>query len=56
MRVVPFRVAYWIELDDDAPSVQPHYRTFIPTTGVSAPVPRIGTQTLTATDRFGFLP
>ena len=40
--------------DDDAPSVQPHYRTFVPTTGVSAPVPRIGTQTLTATDRLGF--
>jgi hypothetical protein len=54
MRVIPFRVAYWIEPDDDAPSVQPHYRTFIPTTGVSAPVPRIGTQTLTATDRLGF--
>ena len=39
---------------NDAPSVQSHYRTFFPTTGVSAPVPRIGTQTLTAIDRLGF--
>src|SRR5215468_1107505 len=28
------------------PSLQPHYRTFITTTGCSAPVPRIGTLTL----------
>jgi hypothetical protein len=54
MRVIPLRVACWIQPDDDAPSVQPHYRTFVPTTGVSAPVPRIGTQTLTVTDRLGF--
>ena len=29
-----------------APSVQSHYRTFIPTTSASAPVPRIGTLAL----------
>src|SRR3954467_4268451 len=40
--------------DDGAPSVRPHYRTFIPTTSASAPVPRIGTRTLTVTDRLGF--
>jgi len=31
--------------DDDAPSVQSHYKTFNPITGVSAPVPRIDTLT-----------
>jgi hypothetical protein len=54
MRVLPFRVAHRIKPDDDAPSVQSHYRTFFPTTDVSAPVPRIGTQTLTAAGRLGF--
>jgi hypothetical protein len=50
----PSRVVHWIKPDDDAPSVQSHYRTFFPTTDVSAPVPRIGTQTLTAASRLGF--
>ena len=54
MTVIPLRVATGIELNDDAPSVRSHYRTIDPTTGASAPVPRIGTQTLTATDRLGF--
>src|ERR1700674_6106365 len=54
MRVFPVRVVHWIKPDDDAPSVQSHYRTFFPTTDVSAPVPRIGTQTLTAASRLGF--
>jgi hypothetical protein len=54
MVVIPFRVAAVIKLDDDAPSVRSHYRTIDPTMGVSAPVPRIGTQTLAATDRLGF--
>jgi hypothetical protein len=31
------------------------YWTFCPTAGISAPVPRIDTQILTVTDRFGFL-
>ena len=35
-----------VSLDDAAPSLQSHYRTFITTTGCSAPVPRIGTQAL----------
>src|SRR4030081_1647992 len=33
-------------LNNAAPSVQPHYRAFIPTTGHSAPVLRIGTLVL----------
>jgi hypothetical protein len=53
-RILPIRVVHWIKPDDDAPSVQSHYRTFFPTTDVSAPVPRIGTQTLAVTDRLGF--
>src|SRR5450759_2739889 len=34
-------------LNNAAPSLQPHYRTFITTTGCSAPVLRIGTLVLT---------
>src|SRR6516164_9430163 len=34
------------ELNNAAPSVQPHYRAFLPTTGRSAPVPRLGTPIL----------
>ena len=33
-------------LNNAAPSVQPHFRAFIPTTGHSAPVLRIGTLVL----------
>src|SRR3984893_12269341 len=33
-------------LNNAIPSVQSHYRTFIPTTNCSAPVPRIGTLIL----------
>src|SRR5271170_410268 len=54
MPVIPLRVACRIEPDDDVPSVQSHYRTFVPTTNVPAPVPRIGTQILTVTDRLDF--
>jgi hypothetical protein len=50
MVVIPFQVAIWISLDNDAPSVRSHYRTLNPTTGISAPVPCIGTQTLTVTN------
>src|ERR1019366_1182209 len=40
---------------DIAPlSVQSHYRTFNPITGVSAPVPRIDTLTLMAAGHLGF--
>src|ERR1700749_3748446 len=48
MQVLSLRIAHRIKPDDDAPSVQSHYRTFLPTAGVSAPVPRLGTQTLAA--------
>ena len=54
MRVLPLRVARWPKPNDGTPSVQPHYRTFHPTTGASAPVPRIGTLTLAETVRLGF--
>ena len=39
-------VALWPEQNNATPSLQPYYRTFITTTGCSAPVPRIGTLTL----------
>ena len=39
-------VGLWPRLNNAAPSLQPHYRTFITTTGCSAPVPRIGTLVL----------
>src|ERR1700733_7149452 len=53
MAVIPLRVATGIELNDDAPSVRSHYGTINPTTGAPAPVRRIGTRTLAATDRLG---
>ena len=43
MRVLPSPVALRPELNNATPSLQPHYRAFITTTGCSAPVPRIGT-------------
>src|ERR1700733_847930 len=46
MRVLPSPVALRPELNNATPSLQPHYRTFVTTTGCSAPVPRIGTLTL----------
>jgi len=39
-------VGPWPRLNNAAPSVRPHYRTFVPTTGHSAPVLRIGTLVL----------
>src|SRR3954452_5784042 len=54
MLVIPLRVVGWVKPDDDTPSVQPHYRTFVPTTGISAPVLRIGTLTLAVIDRLDF--
>ena len=39
-------VGPWPRLNNAAPSVQPHYKAFIPTTGHSAPVLRIGTLVL----------
>ncbi|PQP07357.1 hypothetical protein C5615_37830 [Burkholderia cepacia] len=54
MLVLPLRVAHRIKPDDDAPSVQSHYRPFNPTTDVSAPVPRIGTLILAESFRLDF--
>jgi hypothetical protein len=45
------RVARSITPDDDAPSVRSHYRTFLPTTSDSVPVPRIGTLALAGAAR-----
>src|SRR5256885_2348131 len=39
-------VGLWPRLNNAAPSVQPHYRAFVPTTGHSAPALRIGTLVL----------
>ena len=41
-------------LNNAAPSLQPHYRTFITTTGYSAPARRIGTLTLAVGPACGF--
>ena len=54
MRVLLLRVARPITPDDDAPSVQFHYRTFFPTMSDSVPVPRIGTQALAGAARLRF--
>lgn len=47
------RVGHRFNLACTAPSLQPHYRTFIATTGRSAPVPRIGTLPLTVLTAWG---
>ena len=39
------------ELNNATPSLQPHYRAFVTTTGCSAPVPRIGTLALAGITR-----
>ena len=44
--LLPLPVGLWPRLNNAAPSLQPHYRTFITTTGCSAPVLRIGTLAL----------
>ncbi len=44
--LLPSPVGPGPRLNNAAPSVQPHYRTFIPTTSCSAPVLRIGTPVL----------
>ena len=45
-RLLPLPVGPWPRLNNAAPSVQPHYRAFLPTTSCSAPVLRIGTLIL----------
>ena len=52
--IIPLRVVGGIKPDDDVPSVQRHYSTFIPITDASAPVFRIGTLVLAVTDRLDF--
>jgi hypothetical protein len=54
MPIIPSRVVDRIKPDDNAPSVQRNYSAFIPTTGISAPVLRIGTLVLAATGRLDF--
>ena len=44
--ILPSRVVSAVKLDEAAPSLQSHYRTFSTTTGCSVPVSRIGTHTL----------
>jgi hypothetical protein len=45
-----------LRLNNVAPSVQPHYRTFVPTTSHSAPVLRIGTLVLAVLAAWDFSP
>src|SRR5205814_9702792 len=52
--VIPLRVVGGIKPDDDVPSVQRHYSTFVPITDASTPVFRIGTLVLAVTDRLDF--
>ena len=49
MRLLPSPVGRAPRLNTTAPSVQRHYRAFNPTTGCSAPVPRISTSGLAGT-------
>ena len=51
--LLPRRVGVGLTLICPAPLLQPHYRTFIATTGRSAPVPRIGTLPLTVAPVWG---
>ena len=53
-QILPVRVVRSTKPDDVAPSVQPHYRAFAPTTSNSAPVPRVGTLTLAKAVRLDF--
>ena len=45
-QLFPRLVGQWARLNNAAPSVQSHYRTFVPTTNRSVPVLRIGTLVL----------
>src|SRR6267154_5483747 len=44
--LLPFPVGPWPRLNNAAPSVQLHYRAFLPTTSCSVPVLRIGSLIL----------
>jgi len=52
--LLPLLVGLVPEPDNATPSVQSDYRTFDPTTGCSAPVPRFGTLILAGTARLDF--
>src|ERR1039458_3994279 len=54
MRLLPSPVGRLPQQDTAAPSVQSHYRTFIPPMDCSAPVPRIGPLALAGTSRLSF--
>ena len=54
MRLLPSPVGRLPRQDTAAPSVQFHYRTFVPTTDCSVPVPRIGTRALAGASRLSF--
>ena len=45
-RLLPFPVGQWPRLNNAAPSLQPHYRAFVATTGCSAPTLCFGTLAL----------
>ena len=49
-------VGRWPWLNNAAPSLQPHYRAFVPTTGCSVPVLRIGTLAPRGFSRLWLLP
>src|SRR6266852_2775013 len=51
---LPLLVDLVQELNNATPSVQFDYRTFVPTTGCSAPVPRFGTLILVRTAHLDF--
>src|SRR5215469_8405304 len=44
--LLPFPVGPWPRPNNAAPSLQPHYRAFVATTGGYAPAPRFGTLAL----------
>src|SRR6202166_3198263 len=53
-RLLPSPVGRLPRQDTAVPSVQFHYRTLIPTTDCSVPVPRIGTRALAGASRLSF--
>src|ERR1700750_2078437 len=54
MRLLPLLVGLRRELNNAAPSLRSHYRTFITITGCSVPVPRIGTLALMGASHLSF--
>src|SRR2546423_13087212 len=52
--LLPFPVGQWPRPNNAAPSLQPHYRTFLATTGCSAPALRIGPLALAVGAACGF--